>query len=102
MKIGSRDRLVAAARRHPDAAGPLLAWITATEGANWRNLKEVHDVFRHADAVKVESGRTVTVFNIGGNKYRLMTAISYPIGAVNVLALLTHAEYDKKKWKKTL
>jgi mRNA interferase HigB len=102
MKIGSRDRLTAAARTHPNAAGPLLAWITATEAANWRNLKEVRDIFRHADAVKVESGRTVTIFNIGGNKYRLLTAVSYPISTVNVLALLTHAEYDKEKWKKTL
>ena len=102
MKLGSKDRLIAAARRHADAEEPLLAWTTTTEAANWRNLKEVRDIYRHADAVKVASGRTVTIFNIGGNKYRLLTAISYPIGAVNVLALLTHAEYDKEKWKKTL
>ncbi len=102
MRIGSRDRVTAAARRHAHAAGPLLAWLTATEAADWRKLKDVRDIFPYTDAVKVGSGRTVTIFNIGGNKYRLLTAISYPIGTVNVLALLTHAEYDKEKWKKTL
>lgn len=44
----------------------------------------------------------MTVFNIRGNNYRLLTAISYPAGVVNVLQFLTHAEYDKEKWKKTL
>jgi mRNA interferase HigB len=102
MRITSRDRLSEASRRHADATKPLLAWARLTEAADWHNVSEVRQTFPHADAVKVDSGATVTVFNIGGNNYRLIVTISYPIGAVNVLAVLTHAEYDKEKWKKTL
>ncbi len=102
MRIAARDRLFRASRRHADAARPLLAWARVTEASDWNNLVDVHQVFPLADAVKVDSGNTVTIFNIGGNKYRLLTAISYPIRAVHVLAILTHAEYDKDKWKRTL
>ena len=102
MRITSMERLVQAARRHPDAARPLQAWSQLTEAADWRNLIDVRKTFPHADAVKVASGSTVTVFNMGGNKYRLLTMIAYPIGVINILAVLTHAEYDKDTWKKTL
>lgn len=43
-------------------------------------------------------GRYV-VFNIGGNKYRLITAVHFNRGKVYVRAVLTHAEYDSGKWK---
>ena len=72
------------------------------EAATWHNLKDVRQTFPHADLVQVTSGRTVIVFNIGGNNYRLIVGISYPLQAVNVLTVLTHAEYDKEKWKQTL
>jgi mRNA interferase HigB len=51
----------------------------------------------------VSSGNPVVVFNIRGNKYRLIVAIHYrPSGRVFVLRFLTHAEYDKEKWKAEL
>jgi mRNA interferase HigB len=53
-------------------------------------------VFPHADQV----GK-LTVFNIGGNKYRLIAAILFNRGKVYVRHLLTHAEYDQGKWKET-
>lgn len=55
-----------------------------------------------ADGVKVESGRDATVFNIRGNKYRLITAIHYNIQAIYVMRFLTHAEYSKNTWKDSL
>ncbi len=99
MTITSKDRLIKASRRHVDATKSLLAWVRIAEAADWHNLAEVHQVYPHADAVKVGSGKTVTIFNIGGNKYRLLTVIGYEIGAVSVLSIMTHAEYDKEKWK---
>ena len=44
-------------------------------------------------------GSTGSVFNIGGNKYRLVARIRYDYRLVNVRAILTHAEYDSGKWK---
>jgi mRNA interferase HigB len=72
------------------------------QGATWRSIKDVRKTYPHADAVTLKSGKVVTVFNIRGNRYRLLTGISYPLGVVNVFDLLTHAEYDKEKWKRTI
>jgi mRNA interferase HigB len=62
-------------------------------------MSDVRRVFPTADAVKVKSGRTATVFNIGGNKYRLIASIHYNRGKVFILHILTHAEYTKDTWK---
>lgn len=102
MRIVSVGRLDEHGRRHPDALGSLAGWRQVTLGASWRNLVEVRRTYPHADAVKVAGGRTITVVNARGNKYRLLTAIDYPSGIVNVVGFLTHAEYDKEKWKETL
>ncbi len=102
MTIVSAGRLAEFARLHPDAETALAGWTQNTRSATWRNLQQVRLTYRSADAVQVDSGRTVTVFNVRGNKYRLLTAITCPAQVVNVLQFLTHAEYDKEKWKKTL
>jgi mRNA interferase HigB len=52
-----------------------------------------------ADGVKLGSAIVVTVFNVKGNEYRLLTHVNYDQQAVLVLELLTHAEYDKDLWK---
>ena len=73
-----------------------------TEGAEWRSLEDVRRDFPTADGVSVKSGRVATVFNIRGNKYRLVTAIHYNRGVVYVMRFYTHAEYDRDRWKDTL
>jgi mRNA interferase HigB len=70
--------------------------------ADWKNIQDVRRVYPHADLVTVESGNVVTVFNIGGNKYRLVAAIHYNRQRVYVLRILSHAEYDKDRWKDNL
>jgi mRNA interferase HigB len=85
--------------RHPEAIDALSAWAATTRAATWRSLRDVRETYRHADGVKLKDQRVVTVFNIKGNKYRLITAIDYPLGIVNVLLFLTHAEYSKDLWK---
>jgi len=88
--------------KHPDSRSGLELWLAAAEAAEWKNLMEVRKTFGHADAVKVESGRTVTVFNIAGNKYRLLTGIHYKSKIVFTLSVLTHAEYSKGDWRSVL
>ena len=66
---------------------------------------KLHDVRRSsgsADEVRVGSGRTVVVFNIGGNKYRLITAIYYNMDKVFILRFLSYRQYDQNKWKAEL
>jgi mRNA interferase HigB len=85
-----------------DAAESLSAWLKNATLATWRSLAEVRKVYSHADPVMVESGRTVVVFNIRGNRYRLITAIHYNRQVIYTLKFLTHAEYSKDRWKETL
>jgi mRNA interferase HigB len=84
-----------AKRQHPDAASSLDSWFTITDGADWKSIVDVRKTYPHADAVG-----TCTIFNIKGNKYRLITKIEYTKQTVQIKKVLTHAEYDKEKWKK--
>jgi mRNA interferase HigB len=81
-------------KRHPDAEMPLKAWRDVTRKARWRNIMDTKRDFPHADS----AGRC-TVFNIKGNRYRLVTAIHYNTQRVYVRHMLTHSEYDTGGWK---
>jgi mRNA interferase HigB len=90
--------------RWPAAAGPLREWYKLTEQAQWHNFAEVRATFGQTDQVKVGSGQTVCVFDIGGNKFRLIVFVSYAKGNAYVLRVMTHKEYDKggQHWKDDL
>ena len=90
------------AAHYPDAQDPLLLWLRAARAADWNDLLEVRKTYPHADAVRVASGNIVTVFNVRGNRYRLIVAIKYEWAMVYVLRFLTHADYNKDKWKEQL
>jgi mRNA interferase HigB len=79
---------------HRDAETSLTAWYKTTKRANWQNLAELKAVYPSADLV----GRYV-VFDIKGNKYRLIARIVYRSQTVFVVAVMTHEEYDWGKWK---
>jgi mRNA interferase HigB len=102
MRIISRKRLREFARQHPDAAEPLQKWYRLFREARWQSLQDVRLVYPHADSVTVASGSAVTVFNVCGNKYRLIAAIHYNRRRVYILRLLRHAEYSKGFWKDSL
>ena len=85
--------------RYPDAREPLREWFKTAGAANWRNLGDVRRVYPHADGVPTRHGGTLTVFNICGNKYRLIVRIRYDWKLVNIRSVLTHAVYDREAWK---
>jgi mRNA interferase HigB len=86
-------------RRFPDAERPLRQWYKTAVEANWNSLHDARHAYPHADGVPVESGEALTVFNIGGNKYRLIARIRYDYQLINVRAVLTHREYDQGAWR---
>jgi mRNA interferase HigB len=102
MRVITRKRLREFAQRHPDAAQSLENWYRFFRDAESGSVQDVRRVYPHADAVTVASGNTVTVFNICGNKYRLVAAIHYNRQRVYILRILRHAEYSKGSWKDTL
>src|ERR1043166_1538315 len=94
MHVISKKKLREFWEREPRARSPLDAWYQVTKRPEWRIFAEVRQTFNSADAV----GKFV-VFDIGGNKYRLIAVIHYNRGKVFVRHVLTHAEYDEGKWK---
>lgn len=95
MHVISRKKLNEAALRHSEIEPALDAWFRITKKAVWQNLGDVRKTFASADAVE-----KWTVFNIKGNKYRLITEINYRFGRIYIRQVLTHAQYDQEKWKR--
>jgi len=77
-----------------DAKSALDAWFKIANKASWQNLAELRQVYPSADLV----GR-YTVFNIAGNKYRLIARIVYRSQTIFIVRIMTHEEYDLGKWK---
>ena len=102
LRLIKRSTLRHYAARFPKAASSLEDWARLVTAGAWHNLVETRRMFPHADQVKAKSGRTVTIFNIGGNDFRLITAIHYDRQKVFVLNFLTHAEYSRNDWKNRL
>jgi mRNA interferase HigB len=94
MHIITRKRLNDFAERLPEASSALVHWYVEMKRRNFTSLAEMRAVFPSADQV----GK-LTVFNIGGNKARLIAAIHYNRRRVYIRAVLTHREYDEGKWK---
>ena len=94
MNVISFKRIREFSSTHRDSESSLTAWYKTANKANWQNLAELKAVYPSADLV----GRYV-VFNIGGNKYRLIARIVYRSQTLFVVAVMTHEEYDLGKWK---
>jgi mRNA interferase HigB len=94
MNVISYRRIRDFIEKHPDAGASLNAWYKTARKANWQNLAEIQQRYLHADLV----GRYI-VFNISHNKYRLIARTVFRSQTVFVIAVLTHEEYDRDKWK---
>jgi mRNA interferase HigB len=94
MHVISRKKLREFWASEPRAEPPLIAWFHLTEMASWKNFAEVKATFNSADRVN-----QLTVFDIGGNKYRLVTYVDYVDQCVFVRHVLTHKEYEKGQWR---
>jgi mRNA interferase HigB len=75
-------------------------WLRITRKACWQNFQDVKATFGQTDVATFDSGRTATIFDIGGNKYRIVTHIDYARQTVLIVAVMDHKEYDKNLWKK--
>ena len=91
----SRKQLRAFWERHPDSETALIRWFNAVEKSNFASFKELRAAFPTADKVG-----DLTVFDIGGNKYRLIASIHFNRRKVYIRNVLTHQEYTKGAWKK--
>ena len=94
MHVISRKKLNEFAERYPEAKTALKKWYILIKQGSFKSFAEVKQIFGSADQV----GK-LTVFNISGNKIRLIAAIHYNRQKVYIRAVLIHSEYDLDKWK---
>ncbi len=77
-------------------------WFKLARKARWQNFQDARATFGQTDTATGDTGRTATIFDIGGNKYRILAHVDYSRQTVKIEAVMDHKEYDKKLWKKLL
>ncbi len=95
MHVIAKPALIKFWSIHPDAESSLQAWYSTVENEVFADFNDLRETFASADYVD-----GLTVFNISGNKYRLIAAIHYNRHKVYIRAVLTHTEYDRGDWKR--
>lgn len=91
MRVIAKRTLVQFYENHSDAKNSLTAWYDFVVKADWQTPQDVKNDFATVSFV----GNSRVVFNIGGNNYRLVADIAYPIGVIWIKFIGTHAQYDK-------
>jgi mRNA interferase HigB len=94
MHVISRKALTVFWKKYPDSKIPLLRWFKIMSQTTFNNLNELRLAFPNADKVD-----DLIVFNIAGNKYRLIASVHFNRNKVYVRQVLTHKDYDKGAWK---
>ncbi len=98
MRVISNKPLRDFAKKYADAGTPLQAWRKLVEHGRFQNLAELKKTFNSVDMVPVKN-QDYYVFNIGGNKYRLIATVHFNAQMLFMRHILTHAEYDTERWK---
>jgi mRNA interferase HigB len=93
VEVIGEDSLKDYAKKHPNARAVLSRWLKLTKSAKWKTIQDVKATFSATDYIP----QNQYCFDIGGNNYRLIAAISFQIGIVTILDFMTHAQYDKKE-----
>ncbi len=93
MHVISRSALRAFWEIHPEAEQPLRDWYSV-KNATWATPNDMRETFNSVDLV----GRC-SVFNVGGNRYRIVAAVHFNSRRVYIRHVLSHREYDREKWK---
>lgn len=94
MRIISEKRLRDFWQKNSAAENAMREWIMTVKLADWNNFSDVRKTFNHSD---IFGG--CTIFDVGGNKYRIIAKAAFQIKVVFIRFVLTHKEYDEKKWQ---
>lgn len=94
MHIITKRRIIEAKSRYPICTSALDAWYTVIEKNNFYNFAELKRTFNSIDKVG-----NLYVFDIGGNKLRIIASIHFNRQKLYIRFILTHKEYDQGKWR---
>ncbi|MCP4545812.1 MAG: type II toxin-antitoxin system HigB family toxin [bacterium] len=91
MRIISRRALREFWERHPDARGSLDAWYADVKRADWEKPSDIKSIYANASLI----GDDRVVFNVNGNRFRLVVLVRYQYKMVYIRFVGTHQDYDK-------
>ncbi|MFO7979263.1 MAG: type II toxin-antitoxin system HigB family toxin [Candidatus Aminicenantes bacterium] len=91
MRVISKNELIEFYKKHAETKSPLEAWYHEFKRENWSNPMDV--INKYGSARPIKENRVV--FNIKGNKYRLVVKINYELKIIRIRFIGTHKEYDK-------
>lgn len=94
MRIISEKKLRRFWEKHKEAEPPMRAWIKIVRKQIWNDFTDVRKTFNHTDIYG-----SCTIFDVGGNKYRIIAKTAYGIKVIYIRYVLTHTEYDERKWQ---
>ena len=94
MRLISKKNLLAESTAYPDTQAPIEAWYTMLKASGWNSLEDI----RKSYSSTVDEAYGYTIFNIKGNKYRLIVQINYRNQIVFFKRFMTHTEYGKINW----
>lgn len=92
MNIIKRGTIEFCAQKYPEAAQPLYSWLNEVKKINWNTPEDIKKKYPKASIIS----NNRVVFNIGGNKYRLIVKVEYRYQQVYIVFFGTHQEYDKE------
>jgi mRNA interferase HigB len=82
-------------KAHADLRPSVATWLSVARESNWKNLNELRQTWRDTDCVKGK-----TIFNLKGNRYRLIAIVNYESQTIFVRMILTHTEYSEGEWNR--
>ena len=91
MRVIARRTLQSYWKKHADAEGPLKAWFAEASKATWRGMMDIRKRYATASIIDAET----VVFNLGGNKYRLVVRLFFRGRCVWIKFIGTHQKYDE-------
>lgn len=95
MRIITESTLNKACEKHPDAESSIRTWKKLVKAQDWNSFIDV----KATSVFAPDQVKNFVIFDIGGNKYRLITRINYKAKLIYIRGFLTHAEYSKENWK---
>lgn len=95
MNVISKSGLRKLTAKHPAIEADTMNWYRVAASSNWTCFADVRGTFPSADMIG-----EVLVFNLGHNRFRLITTVFFATREIYIKDLLTHKEYDREEWKK--
>ena len=94
MTVYGEAFMIDFAKKHAAARKPIARFLTLVKEAQWQNSEKLKQTFPSADYA---SATKTVIFDVGGNKYRIVARVDFEELAIRILSVMTHEKYSREK-----